>query len=222
MLFLVNLLIKLLNSCKIDKIFINYINISDFRFSKSEAQFTTVSAFGTIKSGYPAAQSAPKPMFDSTIDLKLDIPEPVSPAAEKLKMRFSYPLAGTIHYTSEFGLRFHPLLKQLKLHAGVDIKACYEPVFSIADGIIKTVAWGEREGIYIIITHGDFESVYAHLSKVYEQSGQFINVAEQIGVSGNSGMSNAAHLHFGMKYKGRFFNPRIFLDYIEKLISKGN
>lgn len=183
-----------------------------FRIPKSEAQFTTVSAFGTIKSAKSNAQSTVNPVSDSIIDLKPAVSVPLHPAHEKLKMGFSYPISGQIQYSSGFGIRFHPILKQLKLHAGVDIKAYYEPVLSIAAGIIKTVAWGEREGIYIVITHGDFESVYAHLSKALVLPGQQVTVAETIAISGNTGMSSGAHLHFGMKYKGKFFDPKTLLE----------
>jgi len=125
-----------------------------------------------------------------------------------------------MYYSSKFVIRIHPVSGQLKLHAGVDIKAYYVPVLSIADGIVKTVAWREKEGVYVVIAHGDFESVYAHLSSVYVQPGQLVCVAEEIGISGNTGMSTSAHLHFGMKYRGQFFNPRLFLDNIAQLILK--
>ena len=189
-----------------------------FTVSKSEAQFTTVSAFGTTKSGHQSTQPLVKLVFDSTIDKEMAVTDPLAPSVEKFEIQFSYPVAGNVQYTSGFGLRIHPILKQVKLHAGIDIKAYYEPVLSIADGIVKTVAWGEREGIYIVITHGDFESVYAHLSRVFVQPWQLVNAAEKIGVSGNTGMSSGAHLHFGMKYKGRFFNPRIFLDNMQFIL----
>lgn len=152
-------------------------------------------------------------MPDSTVK-EVIVTKPIPFISDNLKIRFSYPVASQIHYSSKFGMRMHPVIKQLKLHAGVDICAYYEPVLSIADGIVKTVAWGQREGIYIVITHCDFESVYAHLSSVFVQQGQFVNAAEKIGISGNTGMSRGAHLHFGMKYKGKFFDPRIFLDNI--------
>jgi murein DD-endopeptidase MepM/ murein hydrolase activator NlpD len=187
-----------------------------FGLPKAEAQFTTISPFGTIKSGQPVVQSAIKPVVDSTIDLKQARAALQPSKAEKLKMGFSYPIVGQIWYSSGYGLRFHPILKQLKLHAGVDTKAYYEPVLSIAGGIVKTVAWGEKEGFYIVITHGDFESVYAHLSRVLVQPGQLVTVGEIIAISGNTGMSSGAHLHFGMKYKGVFIDPKILLDKLRK------
>lgn len=181
--------------------------------TKCVAQFVTVSAFGTVKTLPPKKRSDAILMADSTIK-EVTVTEPVPFISDNIKIRFSYPVASKIHYSSKFGMRMHPVLKQLKLHAGVDICAYYEPVLNIAEGIVKTVAWGKREGIYIVIIHGDFESVYAHLSRTFVQPGQLVYAAENIGVSGNTGMSSSAHLHFGMKYKGRFFNPRIFLDNI--------
>ena len=188
--------------------------------TKCVAQFTTVSAFGTVKTPPTKKQSGIILALDSAVQrVRANESTPITP--DKFKMLFSYPVAGLIRYSSKFGMRIHPLLKQLKLHAGVDIKAFYEPVLSIAVGFVKTVAWGEREGIYIVITHGDFESVYAHLSKTFVVPGQFLDAGETIGISGNTGISIGAHLHFGMKYKGRFFNPRIFLDNIPLLVLKG-
>lgn len=187
--------------------------------SKSEAQFTTVSVFGIVK--YPSSkkQSGASVVIDSTVQ-GVTATEFIPVIPDKFKIRFSYPIAGKMYYSSKFGIRIHPVSGQLKLHAGVDIKAYYEPVLSIADGIVKTVAWGEREGVYVVIAHGDFESVYAHLSSVYVQPGQLVCVAEEIGISGNTGMSTSAHLHFGMKYRSQFFNPRLFLDNIAQLILK--
>ena len=106
---------------------------------------------------------------------------------------------------------------QLKLYAGVDIKAYYEPVLSIAESIVKTPARREREGVYVVIAHGDFENVYAHVSSVYVQPGQLFCVAEEIGINGNTGTSISAHLHFGIKYRGKFFNARLFLDNIAQM-----
>jgi murein DD-endopeptidase MepM/ murein hydrolase activator NlpD len=189
--------------------------------TKCVAQFNTVSAFGTVKTLPSKKQFEVILVPDSTIK-DVSATEPIPFISDNLKIRFSYPVASQIHYSSKFGMRMHPELKQLKLHAGVDICAYYEPVLSIAEGIVKTVAWGEREGIYIVITHGDFESVYAHLSRIFVQQGQLVSAAEKIGVSGNTGMSSGVHLHFGMKYKGRFFNPRIFLDNLRTLRLKGN
>jgi murein DD-endopeptidase MepM/ murein hydrolase activator NlpD len=197
---------------KIGKCLLTIFIFLHFWLTKAEAQFTTISPFGTIKSGQPVVQSGVNPEFDSTIEVKQSRSAPLAPNPEKLPTGFSNPIIGQIRYSSGYGLRFHPLIKQLKLHAGVDIKAYYEPVLSIAGGIVKTVAWGKREGIYIVITHGDFESVYAHLSRVLVQPGQQVAVGETIAISGNTGMSSGAHLHFGMKYKGIFIDPKILLD----------
>jgi murein DD-endopeptidase MepM/ murein hydrolase activator NlpD len=86
-------------------------------------------------------------------------------------LRLYLPLR-SIQITSPFGNRFHPIEKVWKMHNGVDLKAYYEPVFAMADGVVKIAGFKEREGNYIVITHGDIESIYCHLSILLSKQGQ--------------------------------------------------
>ena len=115
-----------------------------------------------------------------------------------------------IEITSLYGMRFHPLEKKMKMHDGVDLKAYYEPVYCIADGIVKSAGYGEKEGYYVLVLHGDVESVYCHLSLLECKVGQFAKGGTCIGISGNSGNSTGPHLHFGINYKIRPINPISF------------
>ncbi len=101
------------------------------------------------------------------------------------------------------------------MHKGVDLKAYYEPVFAMADGVVKITGYKEREGNYIVITHGDVESIYCHLCILLCKQGQYVKGGNCIGVSGNSGFSTGPHFHFGVKSVNYFnpkdlFNPKIF------------
>lgn len=93
------------------------------------------------------------------------------------------------------------------MHNGVDLKAFYEPVYAIADGIVKTAGYGQKEGYYVVLLHGEVESVYCHLSEFLCKQGQMIKGGSCIGISGNSGNSTGPHLHFGIKHLNAEQNP---------------
>ena len=61
-------------------------------------------------------------------------------------------------------------------------------------------------GIYL---QGDDGIVYQfwHLNSVGVKKGQRVNAGQQIGLSGNTGYSSGAHLHFGTKIDGSWTNP---------------
>lgn len=53
-------------------------------------------------------------------------------------------------------------------------------------------------GRYIVLNHdGGGSSLYAHLSQRYANAGQRVKAGAKIGLSGNTGNSHGAHLHFG-------------------------
>ena len=120
--------------------------------------------------------------------------------------QFSLPLAH-IKITSHYGLRYHPVLKQIKHHYGTDFRARYEPVFAVLEG--RVMASGEHKilGKFIRIKHGILETVYGHLSKLLVGPGCLVKSGDQIGVSGNSGRSTAPHLHFATRVLGKTIDP---------------
>ncbi|WP_231426468.1 M23 family metallopeptidase [Pedobacter sp. Leaf250] len=129
--------------------------------------------------------------------------------------QFSPPLA-RISITSPYGYRYHPILKLIKLHSGVDLRAKYEPVFAVMAG--KVIASGEDDvlGKFIKINHGSIETIYGHLSKVLTANSCFVKTGDQIGITGNSGRSTAPHLHFAMRFLGKTVDP---LSMIIKIIN---
>ncbi|MCX2476329.1 M23 family metallopeptidase [Pedobacter sp. MC2016-05] len=120
--------------------------------------------------------------------------------------QFCLPLAH-IRITSPYGLRCHPVSKQIKHHYGTDFRARYEPVFAVMEG--RVIASGEHKilGKFIRIKHGILETVYGHLSKLLVGSGSLVESGDQIGVSGNSGRTTAPHLHFAMRLLGKTIDP---------------
>ena len=128
------------------------------------------------------------------------------------------PLAD-LFITSNYGLRVHPVSGETKTHNGVDLRASFEPVASILDGVVSDVGYDKKGGgIYIKVRHSpSYETSYLHLSKVYYAPGDKVKAGDIIAKSGNTGNSTGPHLHFAVKENGKFINPINFLKELVKI-----
>ena len=83
----------------------------------------------------------------------------------------SLPLK-SIHITSRFGMRHHPILHRYFMHNGVDLKAHYENVFSMFPGKVVSVGQNKCSGKYIIIQTAGYSVSYCHLSSILVRDAQ--------------------------------------------------
>jgi murein DD-endopeptidase MepM/ murein hydrolase activator NlpD len=122
------------------------------------------------------------------------------------------PIKNMYNVTSGFGMRFHPILKTLRMHTGVDITAPKgTPVYATADGQVTYKQAQSGYGTSVIINHGySYETLYAHLSKKMVKSGQKVKRGELIGYVGNTGLSVGSHLHYEVWRNGVPVNPVYF------------
>ena len=101
--------------------------------------------------------------------------------------------------TSLYGLRFHPILHILRLHAGIDFgTAVGSLVRAAADGKIEIAGPVSGFGNHVRIQHAGFETSYSHLSEIPEaiHPGVEVKQGDIIALSGNTGLSTGPHLHF--------------------------
>ena len=119
------------------------------------------------------------------------------------------PLKGMHHITSGFGRRYHPILKTLRPHTGIDITAPKgTPVYATGDGIVSNETGGSGYGICVVINHGySYQTLYAHLSKKIVRPGQKIKRGQIIGYVGSTGLSMGPHLHYEVIKNGVYVNP---------------
>ena len=122
-----------------------------------------------------------------------------------------------IYVTSEFGMRLHPILGYVRLHAGIDLRTyCGTPLYAPRDG---TVRWAEPRsgfGNQVMIDYGyvDGNSLMTssnHLTSFAVGNGQRVSQGQLIGYSGNTGLSGACHLHFEVYVNGDPVDPRPLL-----------
>lgn len=117
-----------------------------------------------------------------------------------------------IHITSNFGLRIHPISRKWKMHNGIDYRATAgTPVFAIASGTVIRSNWYGGYGKTVEIKHSDGHiSQYAHLSRINVNQGNAVRSGQIVGAVGSTGYSTGAHLHFGIRNKFSWLNPKNF------------
>lgn len=113
--------------------------------------------------------------------------------------------------TSRYGSRFHPVLKYVKKHEGVDYGAATgTPVWSVGDGTVTKAGWGGACGKMVAIRHNNgLESIYCHFSRIAPgiRAGAKVAQKKVIGYVGTTGRSTGPHLHYAVKKNGRYVNP---------------
>jgi murein DD-endopeptidase MepM/ murein hydrolase activator NlpD len=142
------------------------------------------------------------------------------------KLRFGYtgPLRHPTNTrkTSDYGMRFHPVLGRYVMHKGVDFAGPLGvPVYAAADGVVVGNEPSNGYGWLVTIYHGDKGGVpiftrYAHMYKkdVMVRIGEEVKKGQQIGRVGNNGMSTGPHMHFEVRV-GFDQEPRNPMNYFE-------
>ncbi|MGQ4277295.1 M23 family metallopeptidase [Pseudidiomarina sp. E22-M8] len=120
------------------------------------------------------------------------------------------PLNGA-RLSSHYGQRKHPVLGYTRMHKGIDFGAPEgTPIMAAGRGTIKRADWYGSYGNAVIIEHADgYETLYAHLNGFAETlaKGGKVKQGEVIGYLGNTGLSQARHLHYEVYRHGRTVNP---------------
>ncbi|MCP1994908.1 M23 family metallopeptidase [Flavobacterium sp. HSC-61S13] len=114
---------------------------------------------------------------------------------------------------SGFGYRTDPFTKIRKFHEGMDFSSKPgTPVYATGDGeVIRANNQLSGYGNLIEIKHGfGYLTRYAHLSKYNVKAGQKIKRGDLIGYVGNTGRSEAPHLHYEVHYNNEVMNPLNF------------
>lgn len=116
---------------------------------------------------------------------------------------------------SGFGPRFHPIDKQWRLHAGVDLvsQPPGAPVVAAADGTVTATGWSDTGGNTVTIDHGGGISTrYLHLAGPSPLTpGQQVKAGEQVGLEGSTGAVTGSHLHFEVHVDGEPVDPEPFM-----------
>ena len=126
---------------------------------------------------------------------------------------FISPLPGGAYVTCAYGWRIHPIWGDKRFHSGVDLGASQgTPIYAIAAGTVTTATYGDANGYYVSISHGNgYGSVYCHMTNYIVSVGDSVSQGQVIGYVGSTGWSTGPHLHFEIHVNGSTVNP---MDYI--------
>lgn len=136
-------------------------------------------------------------------------------------LRRSY-LASPLEFSrvsSTFSVRFHPILKQMRAHLGVDYAApTGTPVRSVGDGVVDFAGVQSGFGNIVIVKHRNNHSTfYAHLSEIAVTRGQAIAQGQTLGAVGSTGRATGPHLHFEFRVNGGHQDPLTIAEQSETI-----
>ncbi len=103
-------------------------------------------------------------------------------------------------------------------HKGVDIGGVgyTTNVLATKAGVVITSKLSSSYGNYVVISHGPGNTtLYAHMSSRAVKEGDTVTQGQIIGVTGDTGISRGAHLHYEITENGSRVNP---LDYLPNYI----
>lgn len=113
--------------------------------------------------------------------------------------------------SSKFGMRLHPILKQYKMHSGVDYAAPQgTKVYAAGDGTVTSAKWVNGYGNYVTIRHNsEYSTGYGHLKSYVKgiTPGMRVKQGQVIAYVGSTGRSTGPHLHFEVIKNGVKVDP---------------
>jgi len=118
-----------------------------------------------------------------------------------------WPVRG--YLSSGFGNRTDPFTGQRDFHSGIDVSAPRgSRVLAPADGVVVAVGRRGAYGQAIIVDHGfGVITRYGHLDGYNVRAGDRISRGDVIGFVGDTGRSNAPHLHYEVWVRDEAQNP---------------
>jgi murein DD-endopeptidase MepM/ murein hydrolase activator NlpD len=109
-----------------------------------------------------------------------------------------------VNITGQFGER-----RGTYSHNGTDYALrARTTVNATADGVVIACRWFAGYGFTVIIDHGTgLQTLYGHLDEPLCLRGFRVRKGEPIALSGNTGTTTGAHLHYEMRQSGRAIWP---------------
>lgn len=111
---------------------------------------------------------------------------------------WAYPIQHPNQISSGYGYRTFG--GKTTFHEGIDFWGNRgEPIWASNNGVV--VESGNRwpDGKYVLINHNNgYYTLYAHMSEVYVKVDQVVEIKQQIGEMGRTGLATGVHLHFGL------------------------
>jgi murein DD-endopeptidase MepM/ murein hydrolase activator NlpD len=99
-------------------------------------------------------------------------------------------------------------------HLGLDFRASIgTPVHATNSGTVVLARPLYFEGNCVMLDHGQgLVTIYMHLSEFKVKEGEKVMAGQLIALSGGTGRSTGPHLHFAVRWRGEYLDPRTLLE----------
>lgn len=100
-------------------------------------------------------------------------------------------------------------------HPAVDVAASEgTPVKAANSGRVIFAGWSNwGYGYAVVLAHGPFTTLYAHMSAISVNCSDTVSAGQQIGATGNTGNSSGPHLHFEVRYDDAPQDPTLSVSF---------
>ncbi len=141
----------------------------------------------------------------------MDIKSPEQVATTANTAKWQNPVEGMV--TSSYGDRTNPVLHKQEFHDGIDIAVIEgTEVKTPQDARVSAVGTSKTFGTYIKLKTDDgYEIMFAHLSKTKAKEGKKVAKGEVVALSGNTGLSTGAHVHYSLWLNGKQIDPMYYV-----------
>jgi murein DD-endopeptidase MepM/ murein hydrolase activator NlpD len=129
-------------------------------------------------------------------------------------------------FSSDFGIRKHPLTGKSHFHTGIDImsETGDDKVFAVKPGVVVMSEFHPQYGNTVVLRHSNgVESLYAHMAQLLVKVGDKVTTDNVLGYIGNTGFSTGKHLHFEILVGGYPVNPQKVIrtaQYVQQIQNK--
>ena len=172
-----------------------------------------------------AEENAAQRVYDAEAAAAAKIEKEIKEAEERARLAniaagsnggYIWPTNVTRIITSPVGYRAASVTNYIGStnHQGVDIGAYWgSNILASKAGTVILARWNGGYGNCVMIQHGSggYYTVYGHMSRILVSEGQTVTQGQVIGLVGNTGNSNGAHIHFEIHEGGVPKNPPDYL-----------
>lgn len=163
----------------------------------------------------PTPETSP-PVAAAPPDTPAPRAAPVEPAADRVvdltgsfrqnRGRLPWPVDGTL--TGRFGSRRDGADGTTISVPGIDITTRPgAPARAVYEGTVQRVGAIPTYGTYVLVTHGEFVTMYANLSQVVVRQGQRVRAGQVVGRSGTDRERRGPQLFFALYQGGAAVDP---------------
>ncbi len=190
------------------------------KVTKGQTIYSIAKYYSTDPQGivdFPFNTFADDETFALAVGQTLIVPDAVKPKVQPWSpgayVARKTPDAGTVTATGVFVWPAGGTISQpfRWYHRGIDIANKNVPPVLAADaGKVILAGWPDNRGYgnRVLIDHGNgYQTLYAHLSRIYVGVGQTVKRGDQIGLMGSTGRSTGIHLHFEVHKSGIQIDP---------------